>query len=149
MKSVAFGLAAALVMGLANASLANEMIAAKQLSGTTVGFVLKGSYTNATLSVSGPDGFHAQVFSKGGAVAVNLSEHGAVVDGQYSFQLTAASGVAMRAGSAAADGRASTGRALSQKPGEASGSFSVRGGKIINGDAAGLTETGRRDQDSR
>src|SRR5687767_12560353 len=81
MKAAAVALAASVVTGLTGASLANDIVAAEQVGGASVGFVLKGSYNNATLSVSGPNGFHASTSYRGGAVAIDLTQFGFLPDG--------------------------------------------------------------------
>jgi hypothetical protein len=72
MKPAAFGLAAGLALGLSSACPADDLTADRRLTETGVAFELKGSYSNVTLTVSGPDDFHASAFSRARPVAVPL-----------------------------------------------------------------------------
>jgi hypothetical protein len=145
MKVAALAVAAALAIGLADAGHADEIVAAEQMGGTTVGFVLKNSYSNATLSVSGPNGFHASTSSKGGAVAIDLTQIGSLADGTYNYQLTAASSELVRVTNSLDNGRSGERRAFANKPGAKSGTFNVKGGRIV--DYGVSTRRGRRDRD--
>jgi hypothetical protein len=118
-------------------------VAVDQVSGTSVGFVLKGAYSNATLSVSGPNGFHASTFSRGGAIVIDLSQFGSLPDGTYNYQLTAASGQAVAVDRTLNDGRGSTRKSFAYKPAAKSGTFNVKGGSIV--DYGTRTRRGRRD----
>jgi hypothetical protein len=149
MKVAAFGLAAALAVGLASACAANDdnMIAAEQVSGTSVGFVLNGTHSNATLSISGPNGFYAHTFSRAGAVAIDLSQFGSLANGTYNYQLTAASGQPIAVNSALDDGRGTAHRTYAYKPAAKSGTFNVKDGAIV--DYGVPARRGRRDRDSQ
>jgi hypothetical protein len=142
----AFGLAMGLTLSLTGVSAADDLVAAEQVSGTSVGFVLTGSHRNATLSISGPNGFHASTFSRGGAVAVDLGQFGHLPDGAYNYQLTAASNVAVAIEGGLDNGRGRDRRSVASKPAAKSGTFNVRGGRIVD---YGIAATrGRRDRDS-
>src|SRR4051794_19510296 len=85
---------AALAAGLGLAScgvcLADDLSATEAFTDTTVGFELKGAYRDLTLNVAGPNGFHASAFAKTGAPSIDLRRAGALDDGQYRYDLTAA-----------------------------------------------------------
>ena len=91
MKSVTFGLAALLAVGFSCACLADDIVASEQVTGSKMGLQLKPALSNATLSVSGPNDFHASASSKSGAVAVDFSQFGPLKDGTYNYHLTASS----------------------------------------------------------
>ena len=80
MKSATIGLAAFLAVG-SSACLADDFVAAEQHAGSKMEFRLKPSIANATLSVAGPNNFHASTFSKSGAAAIDLSQFGRLDDG--------------------------------------------------------------------
>ena len=132
MKAAAFGLAACLGVSLSGACPADELVAAEQVGGTSVGFVLKGAYSNATLTVAGPGNFYAQTFSRGGAVALNLTQFGALPDGTYNYQLTAAGSAVAAAKGGLDDGRGDARKFTMQTPMSKSGTFNVKGGKIVD-----------------
>ena len=90
MKTTTLCLAACAAIGLSSACLADDMVAAEQFGGTSIGFLLKSSLSRATLSVSGPDAFHASVYSESGAIALDLGKFGPVEDGFYKYEITAA-----------------------------------------------------------
>ena len=78
MKLPTIGLAAFLAVGFANTSLAQNRTAAPQVMGSSFGFQLDPAYANATLSISGPNNFHASNYSKGGSPGIDLSQFGAL-----------------------------------------------------------------------
>ncbi len=90
MKTTILCLATCAAIGISSACLAHHMVSAEKLGGTKVGFLLKDLLGNATLTVSGPDSYHASAFSKSGALAIDLGESGRVEDGLYTYQITAA-----------------------------------------------------------
>ncbi|MGH6926328.1 MAG: hypothetical protein ACRED5_21575, partial [Propylenella sp.] len=47
---------------------------------------------SSTLTVTGPDGFYRQTFSRGGSVALQLGAAGRLPDGIYNYEVTAATG---------------------------------------------------------
>ncbi len=131
MRSAAVCLAAALAAWSSVPSFANELAVVERLSGSSAAFALDGAYANITLTVSGPDGFHARRFVKrGSGVAMDLSRLGPLSDGTYTYQLTAATGQKARIATPANDGRAR--RASAALRGiAASGSFLVKGGAVV------------------
>ncbi|PWV99111.1 hypothetical protein DFR52_104403 [Hoeflea marina] len=81
------GLAAALLAGGAGAA---DISAANRFSGATLGFEIKGTYSNVTLTVTGPDGYLASAYAEKSAPSLDLGGSGKLADGQYHYQLTAA-----------------------------------------------------------
>lgn len=146
MRAPLLALVAGVTIALTGALPADEMVAAEEIAGTSVGFVLKGAYSNATLTVAGPADFYAKSFSRGGAVALDLKTFGALPDGTYNYQLTAAmpAGAASR-NSALDDGRGSAGKTAAFAPAIRSGHFNVKGGKIVDYQASAGASSGDAD----
>ena len=126
--------ATALAAGLAltGAGLAQapsvDLNASESFSGGLVGFSLGDTYSHYTLTISGPGGYQAQVFSEASAPTVRLADFGDVADGRYSYTLTAATFEYDRAAP-----RFNNGREADQLPrvgAERSGSFMISGGVV-------------------
>jgi hypothetical protein len=142
MKSATLGLAAFLVLGC-GACLADDFVAAEQHTGSKLEFRLKPSFANATLSVAGPNNFHASSFSKGGAAAIDLSQFGRLDDGTYDYQVTASSGQTVAVKTPLDNGRDKPPAATQPVSVTMSGSFHVRGGQIVKPD---MTKSQRKDR---
>jgi len=105
-----------------------DLNASEQIQGDLVGFSLGDTYSHYTLTVSGPGGYQAQVFSEASAPTVRLSDFGDVADGRYSYTLTAATFEYDHAAP-----RFNNGREADQLPrigAERSGSFMISGGVV-------------------
>jgi hypothetical protein len=105
-----------------------DLNASENFSGGLVGFALGDSYSHYTLTISGPGGYQAQVFSEAGAPTVRLSDFGDVADGRYTYTLTAATFEYDHAAP-----RLNNGREDAQLPrigAERSGSFMISGGVV-------------------
>ena len=142
MKTTVLCLATCAALGLSGACHADDMVAAKQFSGTNLGFLLKGALRNSTLSVAGPDDFHASTFSKSGAVAIDLGKFGALEDGLYHYQITAATDQPANVRTPLNDGRDDNAKVKLLKSVEMSGTFDVTGGKIVE-PVANAKDSGR------
>jgi hypothetical protein len=106
MKIAAFGLSVGLVAGIPATGLANDdIIAGRQVAGTKFAFLLKDTYSNVTVTVSGPGDFFAQASAKSGAIALDLREFGALDDGIFNYQITAASSEKIKVNSTLDNGR--------------------------------------------
>jgi len=91
MKPAALTLAAVLAAGLSTASLADDDIVAKRdAAGTKIAFLLKDGFSDAMLTVAGPNEFSGMAFAKHGAIAIDLRQFGPIDDGVFAYQLTAA-----------------------------------------------------------
>jgi hypothetical protein len=148
MKSATLGLAALLCAGLSYASLADDIVAAERLAGESVGFLLKSPFANTTLSITGPNGFHATTHSRSGAVAIDLSRFGMLPDGTYHYELSASSRDAVTIVRTPLDnGR--TGQPRTELPVavSTSGTFSVKDGAIVKPKSA--KQTSRTDRDAK
>jgi hypothetical protein len=144
MKPKILGLMTCAAIALPTACLAAEdMVAAEQFSGANVGFLLKGPLSDVTLSVSGPDEFHASVFSRSGAVAIDLSKSGPLEDGIYHYELTAATDQPATVRPSLDDGRDPQQQIKPRKSMGMSGTFMVKDGKIFKSVAS--AKESRRD----
>jgi hypothetical protein len=142
MKFATFGLAAFLAVGFSSACLADDVVAAEQLTGGMLRIQLKPTFANATLSVAGPNNFHASTFSKSGALGIDLKQFGPLDDGTYNYELTASSGKMVTIKTPLDNGRA---KEPKEQPVAVSmsGTFQVKGGEIIKPDT---TKTERKDR---
>jgi hypothetical protein len=144
MKPAAFALAAALLLGLSSACPADDLTADQRFTETGVAFELKGPYSNVTLTVSGPNDFHASAFSRSGAPAIDLRRFGAVEDGTYAYQLTAAGNEKVKIRTPLDDGRDSRTASEPRKGVSTSGAFHVRNGTIVKSDPNAREEQRRQ-----
>jgi hypothetical protein len=105
-------------------------------------FVAGATYHGGTLSVVSANGFSRSAFSENGVP--DFSSLGRLPDGDYTYQLTAASNRLVRIASQQNNGRAAVTNVMRQGA-SASGAFEVRGGMIVL-PAAGRA-AGNGDQD--
>jgi hypothetical protein len=129
-KASAFGLAACLSLALAGAGRADDLAVEAQFSKTKLAFGLKSSLDNVTLSIAGPNGFHASVSAEDAAPAVDLAKFGAVEDGEYIYELTASTDEMVKDRMPLDNGRDGDGAAIRQSV-AASGTFIVKDGVIV------------------
>jgi hypothetical protein len=80
---------ALLGVGLVAAATGYSVAQDLRVLGSAVGMAIPGT-TNATLRVSGPNGFYMQTFSRSGSVALQLGAAGRLPDGLYHYEVTAA-----------------------------------------------------------
>jgi hypothetical protein len=130
MKSITIGFAASLVLAASTACLADDLAADPTFSGGAIGFALKGNYSNLTLTVAGPGGFHASAFSHSGAPSIDLNQFGPLAEGTYTYQLTAATDQMLMDRTAVNNGRG-VAAAVPVRGVATSGTFMVRGGSIV------------------
>ena len=91
---------------------------------------------NMTLTVTGPNGFNAQDFSKNSAPRVSLVQNGQLADGLYSWNMTASTNEPLpQSASQLDDGRGNAQRPQLFKSTSMSGSFEIRGGTLVQPDA--------------
>jgi len=146
MKSAAFGLATVLALGLSNPSLADDLAAAEQIAGQRVRIELKPAFANATLNVTGPNGFHASTYSKSGAVAIDLSRFGRLADGTYNYEVTASGREMIAIRTPLDNGRSGQIKTEQPVPVSISGTFRVNDGTIVKPSSGKQT---RIDRDAR
>lgn len=67
-----------------------RIAASEQFEGTRVAFKAGGKYENATLIITGPAEYQAEIFNRSSLPSIQLDKYGKVVDGIFHYQLTAA-----------------------------------------------------------
>ena len=131
-KPAALALAAGFVLGLAGTSLANDLLATEQFSGTIAAFQPQRSYANMTLRITGPNEYQASVSYPSGSPAIDLARFGTVYDGVYNYHLTGTSGETVLS-AARNEGRSAGATSPYQlKDVSKGGSFRVSGGAIVS-----------------
>ena len=90
MKSKAFCLAAFFAVGISSTCWAQGLNATQKFTDSEVVFDITGPYSNLTLTVSGPNGLHASAHHRTGSPVIDLRKLGTIDDGDYLYQLTAA-----------------------------------------------------------
>ena len=143
MQMTALGLAACLAAGLTGACWAQDLKATQRLSETQLGFEPAGNYGNYTLTVAGPNGFHATVSSKTGTPTIDLRRFGAYDDGTYTYQLTASSDEKVPVRTALDNGREKQPEAM-LKGVSLSGVFHVKDRAIVKFDPAAREPVARQ-----
>jgi hypothetical protein len=141
-------LVAASAMGLvwASPSGASERLeAGVSLSGTTISVALPSGYSNATLSVAGPDGRVLTKSVKSGVSAIDIGGANAMGDGVYNYQVTAATPDKKSVKVTENNGRDvkldMQGEVTVPVAEQASGTFVVKGGRIV--DTSNIKEDGQ------
>ena len=136
MKSAALGLAACLAAGMSGACWAQDLKATQKHSETVLGFETGRGYSNFTLTVTGPNGFHARAASKDAAPSIDLPRAGATDDGIYNYQLTASTGEKVPVRTALDNGRSGATSDSMLKEASVSGHVHLKGGTIVKFDPA-------------
>jgi len=131
-KSVLAGVFAVCLSGPSWAISADHLNAFRTLSGSEVSFSLGGAYSNATLTITGPDGFIIRKFSKTGNPAVDLIKAKAKADGLYTYEITAASSETVTVPNPQNNGRGGVDRATMKRGVSATGTFVVKGGLVVD-----------------
>ena len=117
-------------LALSTASIAATIAAKPNFYGTTIGFATSAAYSGGTLTVVGPNEFAASANSATGLPSLNLAQFGKVPDGQYTYQLFAATAALVATVTRQNDGRANPN--IQPHEGAAmSGVFQVKGGSIV------------------
>lgn len=130
-KVAIFSLAAGLAIITGTVALADsDLNKYLVLKGSHVGFTPSGGYSNTTLTVSGPNGFHTQTFSKNGAASIDLIRAGATADGIYTYEITVATAEKVTIANPQDNGRGGKDPALQRVGASATGSFRANGGII-------------------
>jgi hypothetical protein len=144
MRSKALCLAACLAVGISGTCWAQDLKAQKKFTDTEIGFEIGGAYSNLTLTVSGPNGLHASAASKTGSPSIDLRKLGTLDDGDYIYQLVAATDEKIPVRTALDNGRDGGPTASRLKSVSTSGSFQVKAGAIVKVDPAAREETTRQ-----
>lgn len=130
MKLAVFGLAACLAAGLSGAALAQDFKPMERNTETTLGFETARGYRNFTLTVTGPNGFHASSESKDSVPTIDLRAAGAHDDGVYTYQLTASADEKVPVRTQLDNGRSAAANDSMLKSVSASGQVHLKDGKI-------------------
>ena len=131
MKLAAFGLAACLAVGVSSTCWAQGLNATQKFTDTEVVFDITGPYSNLTLTISGPNGLNATAHHRTGSPIIDLSKLGAIDDGDYRYQLTAATDEKVPVRTALDNGRDGGPATSILKSVSTSGQFQVKGGTIV------------------
>ncbi len=135
MKRVALSAIAALCVGIcAHAWAAEDLNGFRKASGSDISFALGGAYSNATLTIVGPDGKIYRSFSKAGNPAINLIREKALADGQYKYEITAASSQQTTIANPIDNGRGERDKGTMRVGVSATGAFMAKGGLIVEMD---------------
>ena len=87
-----------------------------------------------SLSIAGPNHFHASVHTQGAAPSVDLRQFGRLDDGLYHYQLNAATGEPVKSNARLDNGRGYRERGEMRRSVAASGVFWVKNGAIVQHD---------------
>jgi hypothetical protein len=134
MKSKAFCLAAFFAVGISSTCWAQGLNATQKFTDSEVVFDITGPYSNLTLTVSGPNGLHASAHHRTGSPIIDLRKLGTVDDGDYLYQLTAATDEKIPVRTALDNGRDGGPTTSILKSVSTSGQFQVKGGAIVKVD---------------
>jgi hypothetical protein len=131
MKAATFTLVTCVAIGICTVCSADDMVLGQKAAGAKIAFLLKDNYSNATLTVTGPHGFHAQTSAKGGALALDLRQFGSVDDGTFTYQLTAAADEKTKVRTTLDNGRDTREPTEIPKSATMSGTFRIVRGEIV------------------
>lgn len=113
---------------LATSAFANEPV--ERTDTTALWFESWGSLSNATLVVSGPDGFVTNIVAEKGTPRFYLRDAAPVTDGVYRYELTAATTEKIKLRNQPDNGRGENQKDEIAKPFQMGGSFVVSRGVI-------------------
>jgi hypothetical protein len=131
MKPIHFAVALGLSLALSAPCRADELVAGELFRGTQVSLELKRPVHAATLSISGPNAFHARAEARRGVPTIDLAQSGPVADGLYTYHLDAATDETVKVRATLDNGRGARAPAEMRKGVAASGTFWVRSGAIV------------------
>ncbi len=143
MKLAAFGLAACFAAGISSTCWAQGLNATQKFTDSEVVFDIAGTYSNLTLTISGPNGLNASAHHRTGSPIIDLRKLGTVDDGDYLYQLTAATDEKVTDRSWLNNGREG-GPITILKGVSTSGNFQVKGGAIVKVDSSAREEAKRQ-----
>lgn len=100
--------------------------------GTTLSAKPSVKMSNMTMTVTGPNGYHAKSFSQSQAPFMSLAQNGSLEDGLYNWELTGATSQRVEANPMGLNnGRGDAARQFAYKSMTESGSFRVVNGSIV------------------
>jgi hypothetical protein len=144
MKSAAFGLAACFAVGISGLCWAQDLKAQQKFTDTEIGFDIGGRYSNLTLTITGPNGISARAHSRTGSPLIDLRRLGTLDDGDYSYQLMAATDEKVPVRTGLDDGRDGGPTTSMLKSVSTSGQFQVKGGAIVKYDPSAREDAKRQ-----
>ena len=144
MKSAAFGLAACFAVGISSTCWAQGLTATQKFTDNEIGFDITGPYSNLTLTIAGPNGLHTSAHSRSGSPLIDLRKLGTIDDGEYLYQLTAATDEKVPDRSGLDNGRDGGPTKSMLKGVSTSGHFHVKGGTIVKYDPNAREEAKRQ-----
>ncbi len=116
---------------LAGIGHADTLMTEQSFAKTSIAFQPRGDYLNGTLTITGPDGFSVTAFSKKGLPSIDLANSGALEDGEYVYELTAAIEQPSRVRTMLDDGRGDGAMPPRLQAVTESGTFRVENGAIV------------------
>jgi hypothetical protein len=144
MKLSAFGLAACIAVGFSGMCHAQDLKAVQKFTDTEIGFDLGGPYSNITLTISGPNGLHTSTTSRTGSPLIDLRKLGTIDDGEYIYQLVAATDEKLPVRTALDNGRDGGPTTSMLKSVSTNGQFQVKGGTIVKLDPSAREDAKRQ-----
>jgi hypothetical protein len=144
MKPRSFCLAAFFAVGISSTCWAQGLNATQKFTASEVVFDITGPYSNLTLTISGPNGLHASAHHRTGSPIIDLRKLGTIDDGDYLYQLTAATDEKIPVRTALDNGRDGGPTTSMFKSVSTSGQFQVKGGAIVKNDPAAREEIKRQ-----
>ena len=136
MRFTSLALAACLAAGVSNTCLAQELQGTPRFTDTQVGFAPGAAHSNYTLTISGPNGFHASASAPREAPTIDLRRFGRLDDGVYHYELTAMSSEKVAVRTPIDNGRAGGPTDTTFKSLSTSGVIHVKDGTIVKFDPA-------------
>jgi hypothetical protein len=143
MKLAAFGLAACFAVGISSTCWAQGLNATQKFTDTEVVFDITGPYSNLMLTISGPNGLNVSAHHRTGSPVIDLRKLSAD-DGDYLYQLTAATDEKVPDRSGLDNGRDGGPTTSRLKSVSTSGQFQVKGGTIVKYDPSVREEVKRQ-----
>jgi hypothetical protein len=144
MKLAAFGLAACFAVGTSSTCWTQGLTATQKFTDSEVVFDITGPYSNLTLTISGPNGLHASAHHRTGSPVIDLRKLGTIDDGDYLYQLTAATDEKVPVRTALDNGRDGGPTTSTLKSVSTSGQFQVKGGTIVKLDPSAREDAKRQ-----
>jgi hypothetical protein len=144
MKSAASSVAAILAVCISSPGWAQEMKPTKKFSETQIAIDPGAAFSNYTLTVTGPNGFHASASSRSEVPSIDLRRIGAFDDGTYHYQLTVSTSERVPVRDTLDNGRGGKRPETMAGSVSTSGVFQVKGGSIVKSDPGEREQTNKR-----
>ncbi len=128
MRHLIYAIPFAVTLGLAGAAGAEVT---ERFNAGSLSFSGGNGYTNAVLTISGPDDFTAEVTSDKGLPVFRVQTAGKLEDGFYQYSLVAASPETVKVNTSVNNGRGDSSRETANVPFSTSGMFQIADGSIV------------------